>query len=258
MGVKTFGDYSACYNALYQNKDYAGEAKFVLKRLRRHGAKRGDFLELGCGTGAYTRLFAHEFDSVCGIDLSATMLEQATAHQAKLEPKLAAKITYRQADIRTLRLPRRFDVAAALFHVMSYQVENRDLTRAFASANRHLKKGGLLFFDFWSGPGVLRNLPARRVKNVETPEIEVVRTAMPHLDPNRNTVLVTYDIALRHKQTGRARKFREKHHMRYLFRPELEEYCREAGFEVLEFGEWLTAKTPGLESWYSYLVARKT
>jgi SAM-dependent methyltransferase len=257
MGVKAFGDYGECYNALYQDKDYAGEAKFVLKKLRKYGVKPEALLELGCGTGAYTRLFARDFKSVLGVDLSPTMLEQAAIQRGGLDKKLAAKITYARADVRMLRFARKFDVVLALFHVMSYQVENADLSRTFASAARHLKKNGLFLFDFWSGPGVLRCLPERRIKRVENSDIEVVRTAVPQLCPHRNAVLVTYDIALRRKKTGRSRTFREKHFMRYLFKPELQELCRHAGLEILEFGEWLTGKQPGLKSWSAYLVVRK-
>jgi SAM-dependent methyltransferase len=257
MAVKPFGDYAECYAALYQDKDYAGEARFVSRVLRQFGAGKAALLEFGCGTGAYTRLFARDHDRIVGVDSSAAMLRQA-AFLTRGPSGLAKKISYRRGDLRSLRLPGRFDVVLSLFHVMSYQTENADLARAFASASRHLKKGGLFLFDFWHGPGVLHTPPERRVKRAETADLRVVRTALPLLDPTRNTVRVTFDIALRRKATGRSRRFREEHLMRYLFKPEVLDLCARTGLELLEFGEWRTGRPPGLASWLAYAVARKT
>jgi SAM-dependent methyltransferase len=255
MGVNPFGDYAECYAALYQDKDYAGEARFVSRILRKWGAKKSALLELGCGTGSYTRLFARDFRRIVGVDRSPDMLEQALLNAQP--PTEAKNISYRQGDIRTLRLRAQFDVVAALFHVISYQTENADLKQAFGSARRHLKRNGLFLFDFWHGPGVLHHLPERRFKHVETEAIRVDRRTSPHLDPLRNTVQVTFDITLHRKKTGKARRFREKHLMRYLFRPEVEELCGASGFELLEFGEWRSGKRPGLQSWLAYAVCRK-
>jgi SAM-dependent methyltransferase len=256
MAVKPFGDYAECYAKLYQDKDYAAEVRFVSRILRKFGARTSSLLELGCGTGSYTRLFARTYDRIVAVDISAPMLKQAKILGGEVRTRSSASVSYKQGDLRTLDLTEKFDTVLSLFHVMSYQVENRDLLMAFTSVNRHLKKDGLFLFDFWHGPGVLSCLPERRIKRVESEELEIVRTAVPQIDVSRNSVLVNYDIKLRRKNTAKARSFQEKHRMRYFFLPELNELCARTGFEILETGAWLTGAKPGLRHWYAYLVAR--
>lgn len=66
--MTVFGDYARYYNVLYQDKDYAGEADFVLSCLkRRHEAPR-TLLDLGCGTGRHALEMARRGVSVTGVD----------------------------------------------------------------------------------------------------------------------------------------------------------------------------------------------
>ena len=120
----------------------------------------------------------------------------------RLSEKSVKRIRFYHGDARTIRLRRKFNVVLAMFHVLSYLENNRDLVCAFETAAAHLSKGRLFVGDFWYGPGVLSEPPEYRIKKVETAEHSIVRTATPELYPSRNAVLVRYDISYLNKQQG--------------------------------------------------------
>lgn len=70
----------------------------------------------------------------------------------------------------------------------------------------------------------------------------------PTLDPDENLVQVDFDLDLFNKQTHQTPAIHESHRMRYLFLPEIQQFTRDAGLEFLGACEWLTNKTPGLNS----------
>src|SRR5207247_9411956 len=84
-GGRVLGDafragYSAYYDPLYQDKDYAAEARFVAELVRRHGGRPPEgveLLDLACGTGRHLIELARLGMVVAGSDQSAAMLEQA-------------------------------------------------------------------------------------------------------------------------------------------------------------------------------------
>jgi len=255
--VRVFSRYAECYDALYQDKDYQSETRFVLKLLGKYGVRHGAILELGCGTGAYTGLLAKHYSPVVGIDFSRGMLAQAKMKLERLPEKFVKRIHFHYGDIRTIRLRRKFNAVLAMFHVLSYQESNHDLAAAFETAASHLSDGGLFLCDFWYGPGVLSEPPEYRTKKVENAEHCIIRAATPELYPSRNAVLVHYNILYLNKQQGVSQRIKENHLMRYLFKPEIEELCQGAGFQLAQFGEWMTGKEPTLKTWNAYLVARR-
>lgn len=253
--MKVFEGYARCYDALYRDKDYKGEARFVFKLLKKHKARFGSLADLGCGTGAYTDLLAVHFKTALGVDMSSRMLDEAKKRQARsAQPK---KTRFVLGDARSFRTTQKFDVVASLFHVLSYQTKNEDFLRTFATASSLTAKGGLFICDFWHGPGVITEPPEYRIKEIDGPHAKIIRTATPTLFCGENAVLVHYDINYFDKIQGTKRKFAENHKMRYFFKPEIDLACWRSGFASLEFGEWMTGKTPGFKTWNAYLVARK-
>ena len=213
-----FGDYARYYDVLYQDKDYAGEADFVLSCLVRRQGEPRTLLDLGCGTGRHGLEMARRGVSVTGVDMSATMLE---------------------GDARTVRLDARFDAVTSLFHVMSYQNTEEDALAVLETARCHLKPGGCFFFDFWYGPGVLTDPPTERDRIMEDARTLVRRHARPVHRISDDVVDVHYDIRLTDKATGRESSLREVHAMRYWFLPELHYLARQAGFSHAAEGAWL-------------------
>jgi SAM-dependent methyltransferase len=254
--MTVFAQYAKYYNLLYQDKDYAAEARFIAEQIKYHHPFANSILELGCGTGKHAALLAETGYQVHGIDRSQAMVEQAIELRQSLTPDLQKQLKFTHSDIRTFRYSETYDVVISLFHVMSYQTLNIDLTASFATAKKHLTPRGIFIFDFWYGPAVLHTPPEVRVKRLENDEIRVTRIAEPTLLPNANRVDVNYQIWIQEQQTQALAEINEVHQMRYLFQPELEFLLASEGLELLQCSEWMSDRPASLETWNVYCVAR--
>jgi SAM-dependent methyltransferase len=244
--MTSFSDlYSKCYDLLYQDKDYKAEAEYVDKIIRKHLNNPSSILELGCGTGKYSRIFAEKGYIVYGVDKSSSMLKFAESLRKGLEDRLI----YIEGDITKINLERKFDVIVALFHVMSYINQNMDLLNVFKVVKEHLLEDGIFIFDFWYGPAVLFQKPEIRVKRVENEELNIIRIAVPEIILDKNIVKVNYNLFVRDKFNDRLIELTEVHSMRYFFDTELELICDLVGLKVLEKYAWMTFEKPDSSSW---------
>jgi SAM-dependent methyltransferase len=248
-----FNAYAAYYDLLYKDKDYVGEARYVLDLLSRHGMSGRRILDLGCGTGRHACLFAEAGYEVDGVDLSPNMITEALG---QLPKELAGNVHYQVGDVRNVDLGHKFDAVVSLFHVASYQTRTADLKAMFSTASRHLTKGGIFLFDFWYGPGVLSDPPVVRVRRMEGPDACVTRIAEPHSHPELDVVDVNYEVLVTSKSSGQSSTLREQHRMRYLFLPELEEYLQSAGLRVRHAERWLGGSL-GSDCWNAVIVASR-
>ena len=251
-----FSNYARYYDLMYQDKDYVGEAQFIQRLIQTYAPATTTILELGCGTGNHAMLLAKEGYQVHGVDLSQEMLGYANERCDRLSPALATRLQFSQGDLRQVRLDRKFDVVLSLFHVMSYQTNNEDLLAAFETAKAHLVPGGILIFDVWYGPAVLSEPPTVRIKRLEDRSIQVTRIAEPVMEPNKNLVDVNYHIFIKDLISSKIDEVREVHTMRYLFKPELELLLDRLQMQIVESGEWLTDRQPGLDTWGVYFIVR--
>ena len=108
--------------------------------------KDARILELCCGTGRLTIPIAQEGYTICGVDYTPSMLEQARAKAAKA----GLEISFIEADIRTLDLQEQFDFIFIPFNSIHHLYGNKDLFRALEGVKKHLKDGGLFLFDQYS------------------------------------------------------------------------------------------------------------
>jgi SAM-dependent methyltransferase len=245
-----FLEYARYYDLLYRDKDYLAEADYVAGLIRRFNTNAQSILELGSGTGIHANLLAKQGYKVHGIERSPEMLARAlnTAEVFKQDSKVG-QLTFSQGDIRTSRLAERFDAVIALFHVISYQITNKDVLAAFNVAREHLREGGLFIFDVWYGPAVMTERPDVRIKRMADDKIEVTRLAEPHFIPNENRVDVNYHIFVRDLATQTVTESRETHAMRYFFKPEIECIGDQTGFHCMHVEEWVTGKAIGCDTW---------
>ena len=91
-------------------------------------------LHVGSGSGIYDYTFKKHF-KVTGVDISKKMLEIAV--------KRNPEVDYHHGDMRTIELGKKFD-AVTIPESIGYMTTKEDLKRAIATANKHLKPGGVL------------------------------------------------------------------------------------------------------------------
>jgi SAM-dependent methyltransferase len=258
MSDEVFQRYSACYDLLYGDKDYAAEAAYVTRTLRAVAPEARTLLEFGSGTGKHGRLLARDGYQVHGVERSEWMVKSARCAQAAPAAAGAGSFDCATGDIRSLELNRSYDGVVALFHVVSYQTSNDDVQRTFSSAARHIKPGGGFFFDVWHGPAVLHERPSVRVKRVEDATRRLVRIAEPELDTNASVVTVHYTMLAESKTDGEHVTFQEEHRMRFFFPQEVALLAEHAGLQVERAEEFMTGRAPSETTWGVAYILRKS
>jgi len=248
-----FADYARAYDWLYEDKDYEAECDFVLDLARRYGAAPiRSILDLGCGTGGHLLPLAARGFRVVGVDLSLNMLKAANQ---KLRPGVDAQLL--QGDVRNVRLRSDFDVVLLMFAVLGYQITNQAVIDTLDTARLHLGDGGLLIFDVWFGPTVLREGAVERVKELARGDDRLIRIARPRQDLIAQTVDVEYQLLeLRGGQL--LREVRESHVMRFFFAQELALLLEAANLQLVGMCPFLQAgSTIGEHDWNVTVVASR-
>lgn len=226
---KSFDFSAEFYDLLYKDKNYEREADFVEEVFSAFG-KPTSILEVGCGTGNYTRIFCQRGYDVSGVDISEKMIDAA---------KRKCDCSFQIGDVRCFSLGRKFDACVAMFAVIGYMVENSDVMSALCNIRAHLKHGGLFVFDVWNGLAVMRTLPETRVKEVEDDDCKVVRVAHSILKSFNHLCIVNYTYSVLDKKTQALKEFAESHHVRFYFPQEISFFLEKAGFEVLKICPFL-------------------
>ena len=228
-GVATFEAYAAFYDALYRDKDYAGECDILERIFERYAVSPvRQILDVGCGTGGHALVLASRGYAVMGVDRSGQMLAVARAK----DHTRALNVRFEEADIRSWRGGRTWDAVLAMFAVLSYQVDHDDVAAVIETVRMHLAPQGLFVFDIWFGPGVLTEPPSERTKEMREHGHEITRYASPHLDLVRQTVEVDYIITDVNGERM-VRRVRETHRMRFFFPHELDLLLRAGGFRLV-------------------------
>ena len=113
----------------------------VLEIVKKYSSKDKSLLDVGCGTGRWTKKMAVDYESVVGIDSVKAMIDISK----KLNP--SDNITYSLVDMFELRaLNKTFDVITAL-SVIQYSVDNVQFAGLIKQIFDSLNTGG--HFVFW-------------------------------------------------------------------------------------------------------------
>lgn len=121
-------------------EDVHGEANF----LGQYGLR--SVLDAGCGTGRIARELAKRGLDVVGVDLDPVMLATAI--------RKAPEMDWRQADLETVDVGRKFDAVLMAGNVMIFLTPGSE-GRVLRNLARHLLPGGLVIAGFQLQPGRL-------------------------------------------------------------------------------------------------------
>lgn len=234
--------YSLYYDLIYQDKAYDLEADFIISRLNEKNPHVQSLLELGSGTGNYSKEFCKKGFIVCGIEKSEEMV---AISQKKLLPGFESFV----GDMKDFSLNKQYDAAIALFHVVSYLTTNDDILKCFKNVAKHLHENGLFFFDIWFSPAVNAVQPEQRVKQVENDSHSITRHTNSVMHVNDNIVDVDFEIIITDKKSGESSQIKETHRMRHFSTPEIAFIANASGFKLIQSEEFLTGNNPSLDSW---------
>ena len=223
-----FGDYSKYYDIIYKTKNYEQECSYIENILTYFGnSNKTTLLDLGCGTGGHSLIWAKRGWKVYGIDRSQAMLDIALQKAAKEN----VDIQFAQGDLSSFTLSGKFDIAVSMFAVVSYLTDNNYLKHFFKTVSQSLTIGGYLIFDAWFGPGVLNDKPGDRFRIIDMGEDRIIRFTHSEMYPMNNTVDVNFKI-MEIKGSQILAEVDERHTMRYYFVPEIKLLLEAAGLEL--------------------------
>jgi SAM-dependent methyltransferase len=238
------------YDVLYKDKEYQLESEYLANILKHYLPKGKNLLELGCGTGNYSKCLCEAGFNITGLDFNERLLNIASR---KGIPNFNGVLQ----DIRDFRLDSTFDAAFSLFHVIGYLTDNEEVISCFTSVSNHLHPGGLFVFDAWYTQAVKAQQPAVRLKKVTGDGIEITRIARPEIDDQRNLVTVNYELNIHHTEIDLRENLEESHVIRHFSIEEIEEYAAAAGFNLLRAEEFLTRRSPGDDTWGVCFILQK-
>jgi SAM-dependent methyltransferase len=247
--MDVFKNYSRYYNLIYKDKDYKGEANYVMSLLRKYSPHSRTLLDLGCGTGKHEIYFVKNNFKVTGVEISGEMIDIAK------QELMIENFEILQGDIRYIQLDRKFDSVLSLFHVISYQTSNDDIINTLKVVKSHIKENGVFIFDCWYGPSVITEKPKHRIKTLEDDKIKVTRFCEPEIYPEKNMVDVNYKINILNKFDNTIEEIKETHRMRYYFTPEIEFLLNSAGLKLIHSEKWVTGEKPSFDTFSVCFIA---
>lgn len=129
-------------------------------------------LDLCCGAGRHSLLFAKKGFSVTGIDLSANLLDHAR-HRAAAEN---LKVNFIRSDIRNLDYFNSFDIIVNLFTSFGYFESDEQNFSILRAINNALKPEGWFIIDFFNADYLRNNLVPQSYRKYENYAIEQRRS----------------------------------------------------------------------------------
>jgi SAM-dependent methyltransferase len=141
MGLLPYEVLSRYYQKLLYDKDYDCWTEYLLTLVEKYSTEKSG-VDVGCGTGIFTRKLKKAGFNVSGVDISQSMLTVAET----LTRKDKIKIDYIKGDMRSIALFNKVGFISVVNDGLNY-VEGKFVKRTFKSFNKCLLKGGLLIFD---------------------------------------------------------------------------------------------------------------
>jgi len=224
--------------------------------LRRSRTKRGArVLDVACGTGRHTAIFAAKGHEVVGLDYSAPYLAGARARLKKA--RLDGRARFVRGDMRhaSRHVGRNgFDLAVSLYNSFGYFDRRSDDRRTLREVYRALKPGGAFVINTLHEGGVRHRLKTPAMLGHE-PLKNVFMLDHARYDRKRRRTDCVWTIVDARKP--RVRIARQRFGQNVYSHAEFKAMLRAAGFRIERVWGMLEGKPFNRKTWHQTIVARK-
>lgn len=244
-------NYSSFYDDLYLHKNYLSEFKLFEKVIHKYKKNSKNILELGCGTGSYTKYFLKNQFIITAVDQSSYMLDIA---KKKIKNPNVNFVKKNILDFKSKT--KKYDVIGTFFDVISYFKNKNQFKIFMKNSNHNLSKGGLLIFDFWNKHGVTKLKPENRFKFYQKKNYNLLKITYPKWLKRKDKVIVETKIFKLFKKKKKIIISDEKHEMLYF---DLNFIKKELILNNFKFLKWfvINGKNKKLNSCWSIVVIAK-
>ena len=234
--MSSYGALADWYDSLTEDVDYAGMYDYLTAILRRNGVKPERVLDMACGTGSLSVLFAENGSRCYGMDLSTDMLTRAFDKVQGMEnPPM-----FLHGNMADFTLPEPVDVLVCMLDSFNYMAEPEQGISAISCFAKALRPGGMLIFD---------------VRPPEDETEDVVCIWRTEFDEEENQCFYGMDIFVRQ---GNLWRREQEEHLEYAYDLDwLKQQLEQAGFRDVTFYGERTFLPPQPEEERVFITARK-
>lgn len=244
--VERFSGFAEFYDEFMSRLvNYSAWVDYIISIFKNKKVVVQTILDLACGSGIPTLLFAQKRYQVVGLDISKEMLK---VFKDKLV-KNSYCISLIQADMRNFTIPEKVDAVVCLYDSMNYLLTVQDLLACFNCVSNCLKPNGLFVFDmntiyclasFWD--------------NRETPRQIGDIYSLWRNRYNPQSQISTLQLTV---YTNDGRLFREIHQERGYEESVIRDTLLKANFQGIDFYEHLTFRPINNKTLRMMVVAQK-
>lgn len=141
--MESYSEFSAVYDVLMRNVNYKSRTDYLLKLFKKFGEKPTLLLDVACGTGAFSNLFAKRGIEVIGTDMSEEMLAVARENSAET----GTDVLFLCQKAEELDLYGTVDGAVCCLDSINHITDKRNLQKAFGKISLFLEENKLFIFD---------------------------------------------------------------------------------------------------------------
>jgi SAM-dependent methyltransferase len=193
------------YLDLYKHRDEKDAQKIIALIFSHIPLKKNaKVLDLACGNGRHSLLFAREGLNVTGIDLSQYLIRLARKRLRKEYSKYKRNLKFAIRDMRNFSFTERFDLAVNIFTSFGYFEKDSDNEKVIKCVSRCLKENGYFVLDFLNKENLKNNLvPYSQAKSQDRILLQVRRIA-------QNFVSKEIMIVGKEDETYEFKKYKER------------------------------------------------
>lgn len=138
-----YRDFAFFYDLLMNNADYESRFGYIIGLLAENGIGEGILLDMACGTGTLSKMFAQKGFDVVGIDASEEMLSRA--QEKKLEESFDALFLCQKME--ELDMFGTVDAAVCTLDSLNHVTEKEKIREIFRRVALFMNDNGLFIFD---------------------------------------------------------------------------------------------------------------
>lgn len=238
-----YGKFAAVYDGLMEDIPYEEYVEWVASHVA-----SGKLLDVACGTGTLSQLFAELGYDVTASDLSEDMLTVANQRFQKANQAIPVL----QLSMDNLEGLSGFDIVTIAIDSLNYLQSEKQVQQTFKEVYNALNVGGHFFFDVHSVFKVdMVFMDSPFVYDAE--EIAYIW----HTEPGQTPHSVIHDMTFFVRQTDLFERFEETHEQRTFSVEVYRKWLEAAGFTVESVTADFSDQSPDDESERVFFYAKK-